>query len=169
MIKKQIQQYTELTHILEKYIYQETKQNKRFLFIKACPKIAGYCSLDIINPPIIQNKQLAFNNCDINYVYTLNPTNLYSISFVNHPTLTYIEIKFNISSTIQYITTDNLTAKYLLKNTFKTLQRNHIKWYSIQNKTITIKNKFNIKLQNIMRIYKNLINKLNNNHDNEKQ
>lgn len=164
-----MQKNTELTHILEKYIYQETKQNKRFLFIKACPKIAGYCSLDIINPPIIQNKQLAFNNCDINYVYTLNPTNLYSISFVNHPTLTYIEIKFNISSTIQYITTDNLTAKYLLKNTFKTLQRNHIKWYSIQNKTITIKNKFNIKLQNIMRIYKNLINKLNNNHDNEKQ
>lgn len=164
-----MQKNTELTHILKKYIYQETKQNKRFLFIKACPKIAGYCSLDIINPPIIQNKQLAFNNCDINYVYTLNPTNLYSISFVNHPTLTYIEIKFNISSTIQYITTDNLTAKYLLKNTFKTLQRNHIKWYSIQNKTITIKNKFNIKLQNIMRIYKNLINKLNNNHDNEKQ
>ena len=164
-----MQKNTELTHILEKYIYQETKQNKRFLFIKACPKIAGYCSLDIINPPIIQNKQLAFNNCDINYVYTLNPTNLYSISFVNHPTLTYIEIKFNISSTIQYITTDNLTAKYLLKNTFKTLQRNHIKWYSIQNKTITIKNKFNIKLQNILRIYKNLINKLNNNHDNEKQ
>lgn len=164
-----MQKNTELTHTLKKYIYQETKQNKRFLFIKACPKIAGYCSLDIINPPIIQNKQLAFNNCDINYVYTLNPTNLYSISFVNHPTLTYIEIKFNISSTIQYITTDNLTAKYLLKNTFKTLQRNHIKWYSIQNKTITIKNKFNIKLQNIMRIYKNLINKLNNNHDNEKQ
>ena len=164
-----MQKNTELTHILKKYIYQETKQNKRFLFIKACPKIAGYCSLDIINPPILQNKHLAFNNCDINYVYTLNPTNLYSISFVNHPTLTYIEIKFNISSTIQYITTDNLTAKYLLKNTFKTLQRNHIKWYSIQNKTITIKNKFNIKLQNIMRIYKNLINKLNNNHDNEKQ
>lgn len=130
MIKEQIQQYTELTHILEKYIYQETKQNKRFLFIKACPKLEGYCSLDIINPPIIQNKQLAFNNCHINYLYTLNPTNLYSISFVNHPTLTYIEIKFNISSTIQYITTDNLTAKYLLKN---------------------------------------LINKLNNNHDNEKQ
>ena len=59
--------------------------------------------------------------------------------------------------------------KILLKNTFKTLQRNLIKWYSIQNKTITIKNKFNIELQNIMHIYKNLINKLNNNHDNEKQ
>lgn len=88
--------------------------------------MASYCSLDIINPPIIQNKQLAYNN----YLYTLKPTNLYSISFVNHPPLTYIEIKSNISSTIQYITTDNLTAKYLLKN---------------------------------------LINKLNNNHDNEKQ
>lgn len=164
-----MQKNTELTHILEKYIYQETKQNKRFLFIKTYPKMAGYCSLDIINPPIIQNKQLAFNNCYIPYLYTLKPTNLYSISFVNHPPLTYIKIKFNISSTIQYITTDNRTAKYLLKNTFKTLQRNHIKWYSIQNKTIAIKNKFNIKLQNIMRIYKNLINKLNNNHDNEKQ
>ena len=167
-----MQKNTELTHTLKKYIYQEAKQNKRFLFIKACPKLAGYYSLDIINiinPPIIQNKQLAFNNCHINYLYTLKPTNLYSISFVNHPPLTYIKIKFNISSTIQYITTDNLTAKYLLKNTFKTLQRNLIKWYSIQNKTITIKNKFNIELQNIMRIYKNLINKLNNNHDNEKQ
>ncbi len=83
-----MQKHTELTHTLKKYIYQETKQNKRFLFIKACPKLAGYCSLDIINPPIIQNKQLAFNNCHINCLYTLNPTNLYSISFVNHPPLT---------------------------------------------------------------------------------
>lgn len=45
------------------------------------------------------------------------------------------------------------------------LEKKHIS----RNKTTTIKNKFHIELQNIMRIYKNLINKLNNNHDNEKQ